>query len=219
MIEPEQTWAFQRDGAPSGRAGPWDARLAAHLVRPLAASALTPNHLTTVRLLVGLAGAFAFAAGSWPNLAAVLIAASTFLDHTDGELARISGRSSRLGHYYDLASDFIVMFALFLGIGIGLSDGAAGRTAVFMGIAAGLAVAIMFHLRHVMERAAGKALTRQPALAGFEPEDVFYLLPLVTLFDGLAGFLLAAGIGAPLAALLVVWQYLRFRRRREASPP
>lgn len=44
----------------------------------------------------------------WSNLAALLLIASNFLDHTDGELARISGKSSRIGHVYDLASDAAV---------------------------------------------------------------------------------------------------------------
>lgn len=196
---------------------PWDARLAAWLVAPLAATAVTPNHLTTLRLAVGLAGVAAIASGDAPNAGALLIALSTFLDHTDGELARIAGRSSRSGHYYDLVADFIVTLGLFVGTGIGLRHGPLGTAAMAMGLVSGVAVALMFQLRHQMEQAAGKTLTRQPALAGFEPEDVFYLLPVVTSVGGLAWFLVAAAVGAPLAAAVVVVQYLRFRRTRARS--
>src|ERR1700733_3806233 len=89
---------------------PWDARLGRRLVTPLKDSWVTPNHLTTVRLLVGLAAALSFARGTygWTNLAALLLTISNFLDHTDGELARISGKSSRFGHIYDLSSDAVV---------------------------------------------------------------------------------------------------------------
>src|SRR5580693_2360286 len=68
---------------------------------------VTPNHLTTVRLGVGVAAAAAFMHGgyAWMNLGALLLVISNFLDHTDGELARLSGRTSRLGHWYDLGSD------------------------------------------------------------------------------------------------------------------
>ena len=54
---------------------PWDARLGRRLVTPLKDSWVTPNHLTTVRLLVGLAGALAFTPGTWgwTNLAALLV--------------------------------------------------------------------------------------------------------------------------------------------------
>ena len=53
--------------APAQR--PWDARLARRLVAPLRDSWITPNHLTTVRLAVGLVGAAAFTPGTygWAN--------------------------------------------------------------------------------------------------------------------------------------------------------
>src|SRR3954462_6481688 len=89
---------------------PWDARLARHLVTPLKDSRATPNHLTTVRLAFGLAAAAAFLPGTygWANSGGALLILSNFLDHTDGELARISGKTSRIGHIYDLTSDAVV---------------------------------------------------------------------------------------------------------------
>src|SRR6202046_2221752 len=102
---------------------PWDARLARRLVAPLKDSWVTPNHLTTVRLFGGLAAAAAFIPGTYgcSNVAALLLIVSNFLDHTDGELARLSGKSSRIGHVYDLASDAFVTIGLFVGIGVGVA--------------------------------------------------------------------------------------------------
>src|SRR5690242_12924892 len=99
---------------------PWDARLARWLVTPLKDTRTTPNHLTTVRLAFGLAAAAAFLPGTygWTNAGALLLILSNFLDHTDGELARISGKTSRIGHLYDLASDAVVTILLFLAIGV-----------------------------------------------------------------------------------------------------
>jgi phosphatidylglycerophosphate synthase len=198
---------------------PWDARLGRRLVTPLKDSWVTPNHLTTVRLIVGLAGALAFTPGTWgwTNLAALLIILSNFLDHTDGELARISGKSSRIGHLYDLASDALVTILLFCCIGIGVAATATrtmpfGAAPALMGTVAGAAVALIFYLRMRIEELLGKAGTRQSSLAGFETEDVLYLLPLVTLFGGLTPFLLAASVGAPLFALLVVANFIRVKR-------
>jgi phosphatidylglycerophosphate synthase len=198
---------------------PWDARLGRRLVTPLKDSWVTPNHLTTVRLIVGVAGALAFTPGTWgwTNLGALLVILSNFLDHTDGELARISGKSSRLGHLYDLASDALVTILLFGCIGIGVAATAA-RTLPFgvapglMGTVAGAAVALIFYLRMRIEALVGKAGIRQSSLAGFETEDVLYLLPLVTLFGGLTPFLLAASVGAPLFAWVVVANFIRVRR-------
>ncbi len=78
---------------------PWDAQLAYWLVRPLKNSWVNPNHLTTVRLVTGLAAAVAIAVGDaiWANVGAWLFALSNFLDHTDGELARLSGKSKQMG--------------------------------------------------------------------------------------------------------------------------
>jgi phosphatidylglycerophosphate synthase len=194
---------------------PWDARLAAQLIAPLRHTTLQPNHLTTVRLAVGLVGALVFAAGRHPSLAAWLIVLSNFLDHVDGEFARMTGRWSRFGHYYDLAADAVVTTALFVGIGAGLRHGPFGALAIGMGCVAGLAVAAIFHFRQKLESALGKQAVRQRMVLGFETEDVLYLLPLVPLFDVLREFLAAAAIGAPIGLLVVIGQHRS--RMRAAS--
>jgi len=173
---------------------PWDARLARRLVAPLKDSWVTPNHLTTIRLAVGLAAAAAFLPGTygWSNVAALLLILSNFLDHTDGELARMTGKTSRFGHLYDLASDAVVTILLFFAMGVGV--GAQARPGIefefpLMGAVAGSAVAFIFYIRMRIEDLAGKMATRQASLAGFETEDVLYLIPLVTLTNGQSAML------------------------------
>lgn len=197
----------------------WDARAARWLVTPLVPTRVTPNHLTTLRLLIGLAGAFYLARGDFlhVNIGAFLIVLSNFVDHTDGELARISGKTSRVGHFYDLAADALVTILLFLGMGYGLGAGANAAEwrlppAVLGGIA-GVAVAVIFFLRMRIEEMAGKSGTQQAFVGGFETEDVLYLLPLVTLTGVVSPFVLAASIGAPLFAAWVVVDYWRISRR------
>ncbi|MGH8230282.1 MAG: CDP-alcohol phosphatidyltransferase family protein [Steroidobacteraceae bacterium] len=201
---------------------PWDARLARRLVAPLKDSWVTPNYLTTVRLGVGLAAAAALAHGSygWSNLGAVLLIVSNFLDHTDGELARLSGKSSRIGHVYDLVSDAAVTIVLFLAIGRGVDagpDGSLPVPALALGLISGTAIALIFYLRMRIEELGGKLASRQAAVGGFETEDVLYLLPLVTLCDGVLPFLIAASIGAPLFAIWVVVDYRRVLRRTQSA--
>lgn len=210
----------------SGTQRPWDARLARSLVAPLASTRVTPNHLTTVRLAVGLAGAAAFTMGTygWANIAALLVVLSNFLDHADGELARISGKTSRIGHVYDLASDAAVTILLFIAMGVGVgssSDSSLGLPPPALGAVAGAAVALIFFLRMRIEEMGGKAASRQASLGGFETEDILYLLPLVTLSNCIMPFLIAASIGAPLFAAWVVIDYRRVVRRLKpiaASP-
>jgi archaetidylinositol phosphate synthase len=201
---------------------PWDARFARRLVTPLKGTWVTPNHLTTVRLLVGLGAAAAFAAGTygWSNVAALLLVLSNFLDHTDGELARISGKSSRIGHLYDLASDAVVTILIFIAMGIGAAARAGAGSEfplVLLGAIAGIAIALIFFLRMRIEEMLGKAATQQASLAGFETEDVLYLLPLVTLCNGVLPFLLTAAICAPLFAVWVAFDYRRVVRRERRS--
>lgn len=199
---------------------PWDARLARYLVAPLKDTWVTPNYLTTVRLCVGLAAAVAFMPGTygWSNVAALLLIVSNFLDHTDGELARISGKSSRVGHIYDLASDAVVTILLFVAMGSGIKHSLIlSVPPILLGTLAGVAVALIFWLRMRIEDLGGKEASRQPSMGGFETEDVLYLLPLVTLCDGVAPFVLAASVGAPLFAVWVVFDYRRLVRR--VRPP
>jgi hypothetical protein len=64
-----------------------------------------------------------------------------------------------------------------------------------------------------MEALGGKAATRQASFAGFETEDILYLMPLVTICDGLPGLLIASAICAPLYAVQVVLEYRRVVRQ------
>jgi phosphatidylglycerophosphate synthase len=173
-------------------------------------------------LAVGLAAAAAFLPGTyaWSNAAALLLILSNFLDHTDGELARISGKTSRIGHLYDLASDAAVTVLLFIAIGIGVA--AQQRTAApisppVLGLVAGCAVALIFLLRMRIEDMVGKTANQQASFGGFETEDVLYLLPLVTLSHGMVPFLTAAALCAPLFAVWVVIDYRRVRRQQCAT--
>jgi phosphatidylglycerophosphate synthase len=202
---------------------PWDARLAHNLVTPLKHSWVTPNHLTTMRLCVGLAAAAAFTPGTygWSNVAALLLFLSNFLDHADGELARISGKSSRIGHLYDMACDAAVTILTFIAMGVGVAATPSidvELSPALLGAISGTAIALIFLLRMRKEEVLGKTATQQAYFAGFETEDVLYLLPLVTLCNGIAPFLLAASICAPLFAAWVAIDYWGALRRIRRVP-
>lgn len=191
------------------------------MILPLAPTFVTPNHLTTVRLIVGLACAYAFAVGSPAsiNVGALLLVISNVIDHADGELARVTGKTSRFGHFYDLAADALVTVLLFVGIGAGVAASSTSSFAAhgtLYGTLAGLSVAAIFYMRMKIEDAAGKAGTKQPSWGGFEMEDILYLMPIVTLLNGLQPFLISAVIGAPLFALWVAADFVRVMRQRPA---
>ncbi len=189
---------------------PWDARFAYRLIYPLRDTFITPNQLTTLRLLCGIfAGVFlSIGEYTYSNIGAFCFIISNFLDHADGELARLTGKISLKGHYYDLASDALVNIFLFLGIGIGLMKSNLGDYAGIMGIIAGLSIAAIFHMRNEIELQIDKKEARQPHKGGLEVEDVLYLLPAVTYFQLDYYFLLLATFGAPAFGLWVTKDYL-----------
>ena len=81
----------------------------------------SPNAITVVSLIVGLAAAVSFAAGSWAWVlaGAVLLQLSLVIDCVDGEVARATGRFSSLGAWLDAATDRVKEFAVYAGLAIG----------------------------------------------------------------------------------------------------
>ena len=189
----------------------WDQRLAGWMVRPLVHTPVTPNHITTVRLLLGLAACGLFATGTRPEIlyAAGLFMLSNFVDHMDGELARLSGKSSRFGYHFDNYSDAVIHVALFLCIGIGLQGSWIGDWAPWLGLIAGVSVSTLFFLFWRIEQRAGTRQARQPMFKGFHLEDTMYFIGPITWGGGLI-VLLLAGVGlAPLYAIWLVWRERR----------
>ena len=189
----------------------WDQRIARQMVRPLVNTWVTPNHLTTLRFFIGLISVAGFTSGDYlySNVAALGFAVSNLLDHTDGELARMTGQTSTLGHYYDLASDAVIHILLFVCIGVGLQQQMSDGGAIPMGFLSGISVWSIFWFRMKIENIEGKDAIKQPNFAGFEMEDVLYLLPIVTLLDGLKLFLILSTTVSPWVAILFGWQYFK----------
>jgi phosphatidylglycerophosphate synthase len=187
-------------------------------VRPLVNTGVAPNHLTTLRLATGVAAAAAFAVGTrrWDIVAGWIFVFSAFLDRADGELARISGRTSRTGHVYDLASDVASNVMAFAGIGIGLSHGALGATALALGLIAAIAVGAIFALVTLMDGGTGEAF---PGAAGFDPDDALFILGPAAWLGLLQPLLYAAAVGAPLFLVFALWQYRQERRKRYNRAP
>ena len=181
---------------------PWDQRAARIMVRPLATTPITPNQITTLTLLVALTGAVLFAIGEaqisyW---GAGLFVTARFLDHFDGELARLKGSASRYGYYYDYAAGALSYTALFLCVGLGLRGGALGGWAIALGLAgaasAGIALVLNLEIDRRRESNGGADAVGYPSFAGFELEDGIYLLAPITWLGWLTPFFVAAGIGA-----------------------
>lgn len=178
-------------------------------MQPLVHSMVTPNHITTLRLMIGIAAGCAAAIGSegWRRGAAGLFLASLFLDRADGELARLSNRKSTFGHRYDLVADAIVNALIFIGLGIGLRGGTVGLWTVPMGVVAGTAVAAILWLVVRAERLAGARAAELSNLAGFDLDDGMLIIPLLVVLGFSTHLLYTATVGAPLFALFFFWRF------------
>ena len=191
---------------------PWDQRVARRLVRPLARTSITPNQVTLFTLVLALAGAWMLSLGSaeMANWGAGVFVIARFMDHFDGELARLTGRTSRLGYYLDYMAGAASYTALFLGIGIGLQNTELGSWSLVLGLVGGIsALACMGLNLRIDEVSETDEAIGYPAFAGFELEDGIYLIAPITWLGFLPAFFVFAGVGASvylLWTLLCVWR-------------
>ncbi len=202
---------------------PFDQRIARRLVRPLVSTGITPNHITAATLALALAAAALFANGTAPAIhwAAGLFVAARFLDHFDGELARLTGKTTRFGYYFDYASGGLGYAALFAGIGVGLRHGPLGLWAVAFGVFAAAVALGVTALNIGLDRAGaapgGRDAVSYPAAGGIEIEDGIYLLAPLTWFGFLDWFFVVCAVGAGVYGLWTAWRLYRLRRARDGA--
>ena len=96
-------------------------RITPYLVYLFAKMGLTPDQVTTLSLIVGWVSSLLFA---FPSPAVVLLAAlglETYyiLDSVDGQLARLTGRCSKTGAFFDILLNYLVHPWVFIFMGIG----------------------------------------------------------------------------------------------------
>jgi archaetidylinositol phosphate synthase len=90
--------------------------LAHPLVLVLARLRMPPPIVVAAAGLTGIAAAVALGRGSFV-VAAILVQLKTLLDNADGQLARLTGRTSSFGRYLDSEVDLLVNAALFAALG------------------------------------------------------------------------------------------------------
>ena len=86
-----------------------------------AATGLSPNFWTVVGLIIALSAAVVYGMGVEFGLiiGGVLLLVSGFFDMVDGQVARVTGKTSKKGEYLDSMFDKISEVAIFLGILVG----------------------------------------------------------------------------------------------------
>ncbi len=89
--------------------------------KAFASTGLSPNFWTFVGLVFAIASALVYGLGVEFGLiiGGILLLVSGFFDMVDGQVARVTGKTSRKGSYLDSMFDKIAEVAIFLGLMIG----------------------------------------------------------------------------------------------------
>tara|TARA_R110000868_G_scaffold10900_8_gene52749 strand:- start:885 stop:1550 length:666 start_codon:yes stop_codon:yes gene_type:complete len=194
----------------------YDQRLAKAVVRRIKGLPVTPNALTALGMLIGIASGFLYAEGTRGAMIAgsLLFMVAVWMDHVDGEFARATGKTSKFGHYFDHVGAMTSYCSMFVGAGFGLRDTWAGEYSVLCGIVAGISIALIFSIRLWQETVYGGETTVMTVRGGFEVEDTLYVAGPITWFGFMPPFILAAGIGTPIYLVIVIWEAAGYLRRK-----
>ena len=191
----------------------WARRLARHCVAPFAGTALSPNHITSVRIVIGAGACLLLAWGTrhgdiW---AGALWLVAVLLDRADGEFARMTGRTSAFGHRLDYASDVVLSALFFIAAGIG-ARAELGNWGIAAGIAAAIGVtAAQVFAEAIDLRQAASGEKAFPGIDGFDFEDATLAFALVVWAGWHGWFVAAASVGAPAFA---AFAWVRLQRVR-----
>ena len=118
-------------------------RLSRPITRLALALGLTANQVSLASLLVGLLAVWSFwhATPGTALAGLVLYAAAVILDHSDGEVARLTHSESRLGEWLDVTSDTVIHALLVLAMGA-TAQARAGRAGLGLGALAASGVVV-----------------------------------------------------------------------------
>ena len=179
----------------------WTHKIARICVLPLINTPISPNHITVIRLITGLLACAAFAS-KLNIIGGIFWLISTFLDRADGELARISGKSTEWGHKFDYYCDTFITALFFIAIGINLRDNLSGYWSISLGICAALGVIFTeIYAEIIDQKKQSTGEKAYPGIMGFDFDDILYLFAPIVWLNWHLPFLIGASIGAPAFAV------------------
>jgi phosphatidylglycerophosphate synthase len=216
-----------------------DGFMSVHFARPISISVsrrlaplgVTPNQMTIVSGLIGLAAApfFLSASPAIQIIGGLLFVAHSVLDGCDGELARLTFRESRLGGLLDFFSDNLVHVAIFTCMAIGWSLAEDASWPLFLGASALIgtagSAAAVYWLTLRKKTSAGPVYTSvsnapsdklTKVLDALSRRDFIYLVLVLSMFGKANWFLALTAVGAPVFLFLVLWTAGRDAQRRRA---
>jgi archaetidylinositol phosphate synthase len=185
------------------------------LVRPLIGTRVRPNHLTALRLGVGVAACALLALGSKTTAtwSGALWVATCLLDRADGELARLGDLRSESGKVLDYYSDLILDSAWFLAAGLSLRHVWSGDTAVLLGVLTSGSMVLCIWYAEMFERISGPGVKTWYGVQRFHPDDALFLLAPLTWLGWVGPVLIASSVCTPVIAIVILARYVALKRR------
>ena len=185
------------------------------MTRLLLNTSVTPNQITLFSFVMGLVSAICFAGGTYPLnvFGGFALLFSTWLDGTDGEIARLKFMESELGGKLDIICDNIVHFFVFGAIGWGVAKTTGDETYLYLGGLAAFASLASFILLGgtILKKNSGAttpAADAEPSMAEkLANRDFINFLMLMALIDQFNIFIIISAIGATVFTIYLV--YLR----------
>jgi 1L-myo-inositol 1-phosphate cytidylyltransferase / CDP-L-myo-inositol myo-inositolphosphotransferase len=180
---------------------------------------LTPNSVTLLATLIGLAAAAEFSGGTYESgvVAALLFQLAAVIDCCDGEIARLTFTESQFGAWLDIAMDNVVHMAIFAGIAVGAYARQVGQENAWIPLALGAAAVIGNALSFALVdkaqkiKAAGRWTTPVNAawsdfmLKNVASRDFSVVVLAFALLGKLAWFLWMAAAGSLVFAGVMLW--------------
>lgn len=180
-------------------------------------TSITPNQITFVSLLTGLAAALCFFPGGYQMgiAGAMLLIISAWIDCTDGEVARLKFMVSEWGARLDIIADNIVHCFVFFSIGMGLFYSTEQTIFIYLGLLAVLGTLASFILisKTIIEGKAESDISPHCENKNFTDQlanrDFIYFLFILALFGRLDAFILLTAVGSNFFAIYLVYQKFR----------
>jgi phosphatidylglycerophosphate synthase len=179
----------------------------------------SPNTITMVATVVGLAAALGFSFGTYTAgiVAALLFQLAAVIDCCDGEVARLTFSESPFGAWLDIAMDNVVHMAIFAGIAWGAYLRQRGSGAEWMPLVLGGAAIVgnalsLWLVTRAQKIAAARRwrTAKQAAWSRFimmnvASRDFSVVVLLFAVIDKLDWFLWIAALGSTAFWLLMLW--------------
>ena len=164
----------------------------------LVKTSVTPNQVTIISLILGIASAafFSHGAHTYTIIAGLFYFISTVFDQCDGEVARYKQMTSDFGKTFDIIVDSIVNATITIGITIAIYKTNGSGLSIMAGLLAMTGIVISLLLTTYFSHENNNNTGTKEMLDRLNNKDFFYIIMLASvIFNQMIWFLLIMAIG------------------------